>query len=84
MTSLAEKRKEEERVKTADTNILMPVTVPSITPRHTRHTDSEYAMPHREKHDFNSCTPNKEKRTTKGGAGARIIIDSGTIGKPHV
>jgi hypothetical protein len=41
----------------------------SLTPRHTRHTDRGYAMPHRENHDFKSA-PNKE--THKGGAGARI------------
>jgi hypothetical protein len=48
----------------------MPVTEPSITPRHTRHTDSEYAMPHREKHELQLCTPEQGKEDHKGRGGS--------------
>jgi hypothetical protein len=45
-----------------------------VLPLHqgTQGTQIEYAMPHREKHDFR-FTPNKEN-PRKGGAGARIIF----------
>jgi hypothetical protein len=68
LTGLAEKGKKRREVEreTADTIILMPVTGPfPFTPRHTRHTDRGYAMPHRENHDFNFLHPTR--KPTKAG-----------------